>query len=178
MRFSTYISIDGRTNGILVKVKASLSRYILNLDCAGGDFFKKPYFSRKVRISVRDWMFFSIVFVFQHVSQKTTSFSTTINFGENLSLRSLENVSLQNIQSAVCRYLMPVLILFKKSSGIYRKCIHKCELTQRGDLSNVGVHSITIGQLRMTFYYNYYKGTDCMLHHFQRLARMSKQIVL
>ena len=101
MRFSTFIAIAGRTNKIMIKVNTSVSTTILNLHCGPGDFVQITYFSRKVRISIKDWRFFPAVFAFYCVTQKTAYFNRNIRFGKNVRDHSVDNLSLSNIQSSI-----------------------------------------------------------------------------
>ena len=101
MRFSTFIAIGGRTNKIIIKVNTSVSTTILNLHCGLGDFVKITYFSRKVRISIRDLIFFPAVLAFYCVTQKTAYLNRNIRFGKKVRDHSVDNLSLYNIQSSI-----------------------------------------------------------------------------
>ena len=121
MRFLTFIAIDGRTNKIIIKVNTSVSTMILNRDCGLSNFVQITYFSRKVRISIRDWTFFQAVFAFYCVTQKTAYFKRNIRFGRNLRDQGLDNLSLSNIQSSLLLHRTYILSLFKKSGLVYSK---------------------------------------------------------
>ena len=116
-----YDSIASHINGISGEINISRWRSTLNLDFVFWDFFQKPYFAFKFRISIRDWSKFYVIFLYLYVTQINVICGAIMRFGGKLRKQSLDNLSLFNILKVVWPYLICGTSLFCKTQDMYIK---------------------------------------------------------